>query len=318
MNSYVLAQHYFGTPLTTSLPVEQLDAPPPPMPDKTTWRPVSSSARTDGMASAASSSLKSKKDKDGAKLARPKPTFVDGIPLRMWYVSHAFEIVCVLDRAQADDPEEDEANRERPLLAVDFGHAVWVEWYVPDETERWKDECLKSDSVWALVEPGMSRKTDVDADIDVSVGVSVGVEEPDHDENVSTAVQVDAGDAGEVGVEEDVVDDEEEEEEEEEEENRAALALALNQERPIEDDHTARLRRGMKRRLRFSTFPAVEIDEHGHELNLGTRSSEGVVRTLEVPEELDLMRVETINIDQSQGAIFMSVRDGQIFVVYYE
>ena len=45
---------------------------------------------------------------------------------------------------------------------------------------------------------------------------------------------------------------------------------------------------------------------------------EGVVRTLEVPEELCLDAVETINIDQSQGAIIISVRDGKIFILCYE
>ena len=47
-------------------------------------------------------------------------------------------------------------------------------------------------------------------------------------------------------------------------------------------------------------------------------SLEGVVQTLEVPEELCLDAVETINIDQSQGAIIISVRDGKIFILCYE
>ncbi|KAF5355159.1 hypothetical protein D9756_005595 [Leucocoprinus leucothites] len=48
------------------------------------------------------------------------------------------------------------------------------------------------------------------------------------------------------------------------------------------------------------------------------RETEGVVRTLEVPEELDLGTVETINIDQSQGAVILSDREGKIFILCYE
>ncbi|KAJ3569491.1 hypothetical protein NP233_g5018 [Leucocoprinus birnbaumii] len=48
------------------------------------------------------------------------------------------------------------------------------------------------------------------------------------------------------------------------------------------------------------------------------RETEGVVRTLEVPDELDLGTVETLNIDQSQGAVILSDRDGRIFILCYE
>jgi len=48
------------------------------------------------------------------------------------------------------------------------------------------------------------------------------------------------------------------------------------------------------------------------------RETEGVVRTLQVPDELDLDLVETINIDQSQGAVILSDRDGKIFILCYE
>lgn len=48
------------------------------------------------------------------------------------------------------------------------------------------------------------------------------------------------------------------------------------------------------------------------------RETEGVVRTLEVPDELDLGNVETINIDQSQGAVILSDREGKIFILCYE
>ena len=48
------------------------------------------------------------------------------------------------------------------------------------------------------------------------------------------------------------------------------------------------------------------------------REVEGTVRTLEIPDELDLDTVETINIDQSQGAVIISVKEGKIFILCYE
>ena len=45
---------------------------------------------------------------------------------------------------------------------------------------------------------------------------------------------------------------------------------------------------------------------------------EAVVRTLSLPQELGLDGVETINIDQSQGAVILSVKDGKIFILRYE
>jgi hypothetical protein len=50
----------------------------------------------------------------------------------------------------------------------------------------------------------------------------------------------------------------------------------------------------------------------------GTFEMEGAVRTLAIPDELDLHEVETINVDQSQGAVILSVRQGKVFILYYE
>jgi hypothetical protein len=47
--------------------------------------------------------------------------------VRMWYVNVAFEVVCVTDQAEEDEDTHDAPPRQRPLLAVDFGHAVWLE-----------------------------------------------------------------------------------------------------------------------------------------------------------------------------------------------
>ncbi|KDR69834.1 hypothetical protein GALMADRAFT_282524 [Galerina marginata CBS 339.88] len=48
------------------------------------------------------------------------------------------------------------------------------------------------------------------------------------------------------------------------------------------------------------------------------RETEGVVRTLATPPGLDLSTVETINIDQSQGAVILSDKAGRIWILCYE
>jgi len=147
----------------------------------------------------------------------------DDASMRMSYVSVPFEIVCV---SSGEEEDVEAPPRKQPLLAVDFGHAVWLE-YVR------------------------------------------------------------------------AADDEEDEE-------------------PYE--------RGQKR-LRFVSFPGVRLEGDGHAVRSGIGCGggpdgafemEGAVRTLAIPDELDLHEVETINIDQSQGAVILSVRQGKIFILCYE
>ena len=134
--------------------------------------------------------------------------------MRLWYVSDPFEVVCVLDGVDEDLDPDGAQERPRPLMAVDFGHAVWIEFKYPPELDR--DE----------------------------------------------------------------------------------------------------------KQLRFVTFPPVTNDRY--DMRYGgagattAESLEGIVHTLKVPDELDLDAVETINIDQSQGAIIISVKDGKIFILCYE
>ncbi|KAI5995307.1 hypothetical protein F5J12DRAFT_726130 [Pisolithus orientalis] len=135
--------------------------------------------------------------------------------LHLWYVSTPFEVVCVLD-SPADNEDEDAGDRPRPLVAVDFGHAVWG---------------------GTIFDPRRHR---------------------------------------------------------------------------------------VPKCLRFVTFPPVytAYDRRrgkGRTSDSGGRArEEAVVRTLEIPEELDLDGVETINIDQSQGAVILSVKEGKIFILRYE
>jgi hypothetical protein len=153
-------------------------------------------------------------------------TIANDAMMRMWYVSVPFEVVCVSDHMDEDEDAPEALPRQRPLLAVDFGHAVWLE-------------------------------------------------------HVRAA------------------DDEEDEE-------------------PYE--------RGQKR-LRFVSFPGVRLEGEGHAVRSGIGGGggpdgafemEGAARTLVIPKELDLHDVETINIDQSQGAVILSVRQGKIFILCYE
>ena len=48
--------------------------------------------------------------------------------LRIWYMSVPFEVVCVSDQTDEEDEDAPETpQQQRPLLAVDFGHTVWLE-----------------------------------------------------------------------------------------------------------------------------------------------------------------------------------------------
>ncbi|KAI1790399.1 hypothetical protein LXA43DRAFT_513101 [Ganoderma leucocontextum] len=233
---YVLAQHYFKVPLLEADEVEQI----------TTTAPKAVAAKHGysnghGHANGGGLSPSSSISSDGTVVVhlsvdmdadddlphphphphpppQPEQRLRKGTPessmMRLWYVSEPFEVVCVLDGMDDELDADGSAERPRPLMAVDFGHAVWIEFTFPPELDR--DE----------------------------------------------------------------------------------------------------------KRLRFVTFPPVTNDRDG--MSYGgpgattAESLEGIVRTLDVPDELDLDAVETINIDQSQGAIIISVRDGKIFILCYE
>ncbi|KAF9465174.1 hypothetical protein BDZ94DRAFT_1254710 [Collybia nuda] len=143
----------------------------------------------------------------------------DDAMMHLWYVTTPFEVVCVMDGTE--DEEDLMADRPRPLVAVDFGHAVWIE-FVENEDDLGPRPEGDSDAKW----------------------------------------------------------------------------------------------------LRFVTFPPFSEDgQDSMALNADGTPRVGMggeVRTLEIPDELDLDCVETINIDQSQGAIILSVRDGKIFILCYE
>ena len=248
---YVLAQHYFKVPLIEPDDLEQIPAAaakavedtyapvsPSGFPTQKAFVKHSPNGSFSSSSSSTTSSVSSEHDWNGDTPgeadtdadAQPKRAMrgAESSMMRLWYVSEPFEVVCVLDGMDDEFDPDGAAERPRPLMAVDFGHAVWIEFAFPPEMDR--DE----------------------------------------------------------------------------------------------------------KRLRFVTFPPVTHDrdemaygcadgDGNSEGNASTstngsaeHSLEGVVRTLEIPDELDLDTVETINIDQSQGAIIISVRDGKIFILCYE
>lgn len=170
--------------------------------------------------------------------------------LHLWYVSTPFEVVCVLEEG---DDDEDTGDRPRPLVAVDFGHAVWVEYAAP------------------VIPP----------DLDVHARSESNSPDTLEADNVQPNAEPDT--------------------------QLHAHFAHFEDDQPHPHPHP---RRRVPKCLRFVTFPPV-YGRRG-------RTEEAVVRTLEIPEELDLDVVETINIDQSQGAVILSVKDGKIFILRYE
>jgi len=161
-----------------------------------------------------------KRDTEEGELSpRAEPLVDDGKPIaRMWFISTPFEPVCEIEEEETPDDEGVAAvGKCRPLVAIDFGHAAWIEWVEQSDGKKIKQ-------------------------------------------------------------------------------------------------------------LRFVSFPPVLMDGNGvtkveHEEGnyYGLEAEvEGRVHTLQVPQELDMDSVETINLDQSQGAILLSVKGGNVFILCYD
>ncbi|KAL1740971.1 hypothetical protein HDZ31DRAFT_46416, partial [Schizophyllum fasciatum] len=242
---FVLAQHYFRVPMS---PV-RLAGPAADEGDQA----ESGFERAHDLGAAPRTDVPDWRPREGEVDARAtkdgQRAEGEDAPMQMWYVSSPFDVVCI-----AEGDEETQlpgSERQRPLVAVDFGHAVWLEYVEPERAPDVREE---------------------DARENLAVADDVGTEPvPD----------ADLDDGG-----------------------------------PYEDLGDADARPGPEaKRLRFVTFP---IFDDVYEAGEDARPAEGQVRTLEVPKELDLNDVETINIDQSQGAIVLSVREGKIFILCYE
>ena len=102
-------------------------------------------------------------------------------------------------------------------------------------------------------------------------------------------------------------------------------AVWLEHVRAADDEEDAEPHERGQKRLRFVSYPGVKLEGEGHAVRSGIGEGgggpdgsfemEGAVRTLAIPEELGLHEVETINIDQSQGAVILSVLQGKIFII---
>jgi hypothetical protein len=261
VNRYVLAQHYFGTPLGGIKGGSGVGSAEDAVDVGKESRLADASADEEGKVTSEGHTSTAKTNASmGAEGSQSRDESLsnsdgdapetDGIPMRMWYVAEPFDVVCVADpipQSEEDEDEEDEGEKERPLMAVDFGHAVWVEWASA-------------------------------ADVPASVHVA---EDADMLARTSQAVE---GAEGVVAT--------------------ASVGGATGE-------------RAYKR-LRFVSFPPIAVGEDGYELPAGGREHRGTVRTLALPPELDLDAVDTLNIDQSQGAVIISVKAGKIYVLYYE
>ena len=214
--NFIIAQHYFDVPISGGKTVtfekyqrqrqtdlQADDAPPAP-------NSAPNNDRADNTQNVGVEALATQSDRDlEAEDAKPIA--------KMWFVSDTFEAVCSLEEDEVNEDGETVLGKCRPLVAIDFGHATWIE-YVP---------------------------------------------RPD----------------------------------------------------------------GTKtKELRFVSFPPVVMDQNGvikprkgEEGTFGLEDeTEGRVKSLPIPEELDIDKVETINLDQSQGAILLSVEGGKVFILCYD
>ena len=242
-NRFVLAQHYFRVPL-----------------DHAEWDNPSWETCTDSSSSGKMKMSFTKMNGGHHKNTNGHLNHLEDIQddalMHLWYVSKPFEVVRVFDN-QGMDEDDDVSDRPRPLVAVDFGHAVWIEY---NEVAFGDDEQQQ--------------------------------QQPDPDQ------------------------DQELESEQSGAENGAENGEDTKMESEVEAEPP--------KRLRFVSFPPFSVDYEAELENPlgGTNGSafsyEGDVRTLETPSELDLGAVETINIDQSQGAIILSDKGGRIFILCYE
>ncbi|TFK22614.1 hypothetical protein FA15DRAFT_671306 [Coprinopsis marcescibilis] len=243
---FVLAQHYFRVPINHKewFELEEADAQQgtldPSMPPK----------------------AKLSKQMQDALIAQ------DEALMHMWYVSTPFEVVRVYEGPD-DDEEDNGMERPRPLVAVDFGHAAWIEYADPDG-----DHAASHRAPPDLGLDDEEEQEDLDSD---------------HDQDMT-------GDDGG--------------------ENVDGIDEVEDDEIPFEQEFEAKW-------LRFVTFPSFK-DESEYlgraeaEWKPKPAELEGQVRTLEVPKDLDLGIVETINIDQSQGVVILSDQYGKIYILCYE
>ena len=217
--NFIIAQHYFDVPVSGGKVVtqDQYQRQRQTQLQADGILPAQNGAANNGHADP-NQQASTDEDEASSALLNQDPAAGEGKPIaKMWFVSNTFEAVCSVEEDEENEDGETVPGKCRPLVAIDFGHATWME-YVP---------------------------------------------QPD----------------------------------------------------------------GTKaKKLRFVSFPPVVMDENGvtrprkgEEGTFGLENeTEGRVKTLPLPDELDIDKVETINLDQSQGAILLSVEGGKVFILCYD
>lgn len=217
--NFIIAQHYFDVPVSGGKVVtqDQYQRQRQTQLQADGILPAQNGAPNNGHADP-NQQASTDEDEASSALLNQDPAAGEEKPIaKMWFVSNTFEAVCSVEEDEENEDGETVPGKCRPLVAIDFGHATWME-YVP---------------------------------------------QPD----------------------------------------------------------------GTKaKKLRFVSFPPVVMDENGvtrprkgEEGTFGLENeTEGRVKTLPLPDELDIDKVETINLDQSQGAILLSVEGGKVFILCYD
>lgn len=83
----------------------------------------------------------------------------------------------------------------------------------------------------------------------------------------------------------------------------------------VQQDREETIYRYLEKRLRFVTFPPISSMWASAD---SAKSTELSPHTLPTPKGLKLEEVNNICLDQSQGTVTLSVKDGKIYILYYE
>ncbi|KAJ4499704.1 hypothetical protein C8R41DRAFT_863696 [Lentinula lateritia] len=236
-------------------------------------------------------------------------TTVEDDAMRLWYVSTPFEVVCLEDPSPEDEDGDGVQERPRPLVAVDFGHAVWIEYYDQDG----QSEMATAGSRRMHNAPAQHHVEQHQHDVGNVIMQVIGHQHGHIYESVDDDEDKDSVHNSETDVEDGKADDDSETATATDPEE---VGFEREDESSAEQDEIREQEFQDHKRLRFVTFPPFTDDGRVNDIHGGWGGAE--VRTLEIPPELDLHSVETINIDQSQGAIILSVKQGRIFILCYE
>ena len=203
----------------------------------------------------------------------------DDALMHLWYVSTPFEVVRVFDGPEEED-DGTFTERPRPLVAVDFGHAVWVE-YIESDEEQGDDDMSEEEVTAEMSRRWMAKNFSSMEDEDM-------LEPPAEVTPLTTSSSTDH--------------------------DPKRLRFVTFPPFVEESDLTSYDR---STPYWASSSPPSTSSTHAHRRSVHGYPP-GVVHTLPTPPGLQLGLVETINIDQSQGAVILSDKSGKIWILCYE